>query len=158
MIIYKVCLLQTNHPAQPKQRVQSLNAREFSTADYWDLQDIVTGDEVISDSYDIKEVDDTVYEIDCKKITLGADNFGWSSPPIQCSRFRALGKSLTSTPFADTGANPSAEEADEGLEEGGGKQVIDIVNAFRLNFLGDEASGTRAFGTKKDFQGQLKGR
>lgn len=61
------------------------------------------------------------------------------------------------TSFADTGANPSAEEADEGLEEGS-KQVIDIVNAFRLNFLGDEASGTRAFGTKKDFQGQLKGR
>ncbi len=118
----------------------------------------MTGDEVISDSYNIKEVDDTVYEIDCKKITLGADNFGWSSPPIQCSSFGALCKSLTSTSFADTGANPSAEEADEGLEEGGGKQVIDIVNAFRLNFLGDEASGTRAFGSKKDFQGQLKGR
>jgi hypothetical protein len=118
----------------------------------------VTGDEVISDSYDIKEVDDTVYEIDCKKITLGADNFGWSSPPIQWSSFGALCKSLTKPPFVDTGANPSAEEADEGLEEGGGKQVIDIVNAFRLNFLGDEASGTRAFGSKKDFQGQLKGR
>jgi len=50
----------------------------------------VTGDEVISDSYDIKEVDDTVYEVDCKKVTLGADNFGWSSPPIQCSSFGAL--------------------------------------------------------------------
>lgn len=36
----------------------------------------MTGDEVISDSYDMKEVDDTVYEVNCKKITLGADNFG----------------------------------------------------------------------------------
>lgn len=57
---------------------------------------------------------------------------------------------------ADIGANPSAEEADEALEEGQ-KQVIDVVHAFRLNFLGDEASGQRAFGTKKDFQGQFKG-
>lgn len=45
----------------------------------------MTGDEVISDSYDIKEVDDTVYEVDCKKITLGADNFGWSFLLLQCS-------------------------------------------------------------------------
>ena len=36
----------------------------------------MTGDEVISDSYDMKVIDDTVYEVDCKKITLGADNFG----------------------------------------------------------------------------------
>lgn len=36
----------------------------------------MTGDEVISDSYDMKAIDDTVYEVDCKKITLGADNFG----------------------------------------------------------------------------------
>lgn len=118
----------------------------------------MTGDEVISDSYDIKEVDDTVYEVNCKKITLGADNFGGSSPPLQCSSLGSLCMSLTTISFADTGANPSAEEADEGLEEGGGKQVIDIVHAFRLNFLGDEESGRRAFGTKKDFQGQLKGR
>ena len=55
----------------------------------------------------------------------------------------------------DIGANPSAEEQEEALEEGA-KQVIDIVDAFRLNFLGDEASGTRLFGTKKDYMGQLK--
>ena len=56
----------------------------------------------------------------------------------------------------DIGANPSAEEQEEALDEGT-KQVIDVVDAFRLHFLGDEASGTRAFGTKKDFQSQLKG-
>ena len=35
-------------------------------------QDIITGDEIISDSYDLKEVDGTVYEVDCAMITLGA--------------------------------------------------------------------------------------
>jgi hypothetical protein len=34
--------------------------------------DILTGDEIISDSYDLKEVDDAVYEVDCAMITLGA--------------------------------------------------------------------------------------
>ena len=66
-----------------------------------------------------------VYEVDCKKITKGADNI-------------------------DIGANPSAEEQEEALDETT-EQVIDIVDAFRLNAM----SG--AFGTKKDFQGQLKG-
>ena len=55
----------------------------------------------------------------------------------------------------DIGANPSAEEAEEGLDDST-KQVIDVVNGFRLSFLGDEQSGTRAFGTKKEYQGQLK--
>ena len=57
--------------------------------------------------------------------------------------------------LSDIGANPSAEEAEEALEEGQ-TTVIDVVDAFRLNFLGDEASGTRLFGTKKDYMGQLK--
>lgn len=55
----------------------------------------------------------------------------------------------------DIGANPSAEEAEEALEEGQ-TQVIDVVDAFRLNYLGDEASGSRLFGTKKDYLAQLK--
>ena len=94
-------------------------------------QDIVSGDEIISDTYNLKEIDDVVYEVDCRKVTKGADNI-------------------------DIGANPSAEEQEEALEEGT-KQVIDVVDGFRLNFLGDEASGSRAFATKKDFQGQFKG-
>lgn len=36
------------------------------------LQDIINGDEIISDSYDLKEVDGVVYEVDCAMITLGA--------------------------------------------------------------------------------------
>ena len=40
------------------------------------IQDIITGDEILSDSYDIKEVDGAVYEADCTKITIGNDNIG----------------------------------------------------------------------------------
>ncbi|MCJ1369255.1 hypothetical protein MMC20_000465 [Loxospora ochrophaea] len=93
-------------------------------------KDIVSGDEIISDTWNLKEIDDAVYEIDCKKVSKGPDNI-------------------------DIGANPSAEEADEGVEDST-KQVIDVVDAFRLNFLGDEASGTRLFGAKKDYMAQLK--
>jgi len=94
-------------------------------------KDLVSGDEIISDSYPIKEIDDVVFEIDCKKVTKGGDdNF-------------------------DIGANPSAEEAEEGMDSNK-VQVIDVVDSFRLNFLGDEASGTRLFNTKKDYMAQLK--
>lgn len=43
------------------------------------LQDLITDDELISDSYDLKEIDGTVYEADCKKITIGNDNIGQST-------------------------------------------------------------------------------
>lgn len=69
-------------------------------------KDIITGDEIISDSYDLKVVDETVYEVDCQMITVGAVEI-------------------------DTGANASAEEADEGVEDGA-VQVNNVVNSFRL--------------------------
>ncbi|KAI4254814.1 MAG: hypothetical protein L6R42_007031 [Xanthoria sp. 1 TBL-2021] len=93
-------------------------------------KDIVTGDEIISDTYNLIDKDDAVYEVDCKMVTRGGESF-------------------------DIGANPSAEEADEGTDESS-KQVIDVVDGFRLNYLGDEASKTRAFPTKKEYMGQLK--
>nr|XP_036586626.1 translationally-controlled tumor protein [Colletotrichum truncatum]KAF6797183.1 translationally-controlled tumor protein [Colletotrichum truncatum] len=70
------------------------------------FKDIITGDEIISDSYDLKEIDGTVYEADCAMITEGAVN-------------------------VDTGANASAEEADEGVEDAEVK-VNNIVHSFRL--------------------------
>ena len=39
-------------------------------------QDIITGDEILSDTYDIKEIDGVAYEADCRKITVGNDNIG----------------------------------------------------------------------------------
>ncbi|KAF2466416.1 microtubule/calcium-binding protein [Lindgomyces ingoldianus] len=70
-------------------------------------KDIITGDEIISDSYNLKEVDGIVYEADCTRITVGNDNI-------------------------DIGANPSAEEGDEGVEDTA-QTVIDVVHSFRLN-------------------------
>lgn len=70
-------------------------------------KDSITGDEIISDSYGLKEIDGIAYEADCKKITIGAENI-------------------------DIGANPSAEEADEGADDGA-QTVIDVVHSFRLN-------------------------
>ena len=50
------------------------------------VQDIITGDEVLSDSYDLKLIDGVAYEADCKKITVGGEAIGrfillpyWSS-------------------------------------------------------------------------------
>ncbi|TVY71475.1 Translationally-controlled tumor protein-like protein [Lachnellula suecica] len=82
------------------------------------FKDIITGDEIISDSYDLKEVDGTVYEVDCQMITLGAVEPSASNTPL--------------TPSTDTGANASAEEADEGVEDGA-LQVNNVVNSFRLS-------------------------
>ncbi|KAJ4390470.1 hypothetical protein N0V85_007186 [Neurospora sp. IMI 360204] len=68
--------------------------------------DIITGDEIISDSYDLKEVDGIAYEADCAMIEEGAVN-------------------------VDIGANASAEEQDDALEDTSVK-VNNIVHSFRL--------------------------
>lgn len=69
--------------------------------------DIISGDELLSDAYDPKLVDDVVYEADCTMINVkpGAD--------------------------VDIGANPSAEDAEEALEEGV-ETVNNVVYSFRL--------------------------
>lgn len=70
------------------------------------FKDIITDDEIISDSYDLKEVDGIVYEADCAMITEGNVD-------------------------VDIGANASAEEAEEALDD----QVVkvnNIVHSFRL--------------------------
>ncbi|KZT19259.1 translationally controlled tumor-associated [Neolentinus lepideus HHB14362 ss-1] len=69
--------------------------------------DLLTDDEMFSDAFPIKLVDDIVFEVDCQTITIkkGAD--------------------------VDIGANPSTEEADEGLEEGM-ETVNNVAHSFRL--------------------------
>jgi hypothetical protein len=78
-------------------------------------KDVISGDEIISDSYDLKEVDGIAYEADCRKITVGVGDI-------------------------DIGANASAEEADEGTEDTA-QQVLDIVHSFRLNETGFDKKG-----------------
>jgi len=70
-------------------------------------EDILTGDEIISDAFTLILVDDIVYEVNCSTITIrpGAD--------------------------VDIGANPSAEEQEEGVEDGA-ITVNNIVHNFRL--------------------------
>ncbi|EIW76143.1 translationally controlled tumor-associated [Coniophora puteana RWD-64-598 SS2] len=85
-------------------------------------EDAISGDELFSDAFPVKEVDNIVYEVDCRTITISADN-------------------------VDIGANPSAEEAEESLEEGA-KTVIDVVHAFRLQQTSFD---------KKSFLSYLKG-
>lgn len=43
-------------------------------------QDILTGDEIISDSYDLKDVDGIVFEADCAMIEEGAVTIGSYNP------------------------------------------------------------------------------
>ncbi|KFH42423.1 Translationally-controlled tumor protein-like protein [Hapsidospora chrysogenum ATCC 11550] len=70
-------------------------------------KDFITGDEVLSDSYPLKEVDGIVYEADCAMINLEAVN-------------------------VDTGANASAEGGDEEGVEDQAQKVNNIVYSFRL--------------------------
>jgi len=70
-------------------------------------KDLVTDDEIISDSYNLKEIDGTVYEADCKRINVGGESF-------------------------DVGGNPSADGGDEEGAEDTAQTVIDVVHSFRL--------------------------
>ncbi|TRM67788.1 Mss4-like protein [Schizophyllum amplum] len=69
-------------------------------------EDVTTGDEMFSDAFPIKEVDDIVYEVDCQMIVVKEGD-------------------------VDIGANPSAEEQEEALEAGA-SQVNNVVHSFRL--------------------------
>jgi len=68
--------------------------------------DIITGEELFTDAYPMKLVDDFVYEVDCALI-------------------------IVKEGAVDIGANPSAEEQEEALEEGA-TQVNNVVYSMRL--------------------------
>jgi len=83
-------------------------------------------DEILSDTFKIIEAGDGLWEVDCKMITKGAEN------------------------FVLEGANPSAEaeDADDGGEGGDVQRILDIEDQFRLNKI----EGL----SKKAFQGEIK--
>lgn len=70
-------------------------------------KDLITGDEMFSDTYKVKLVDEVIYEVTGKHVTR-------KEGEIQLA-----------------GSNPSAEEADEGTEEGV-ETGVDIVLNHRL--------------------------
>ncbi|KAJ1945242.1 Ribosome associating protein [Linderina macrospora] len=67
--------------------------------------DIISGDELFSDAYPITEVPGA-FEVDCAMVQVGGDNI-------------------------DIGANPSAEDGEEALEDGV-ETVNNVVHSFRL--------------------------
>jgi len=69
--------------------------------------DVITGDEMLSDAYKMIDVDDVVYEVDASMIVVKEGD-------------------------VDIGANASAEEQAEALEDGA-QQVNNIVHSFRLS-------------------------
>jgi len=69
-------------------------------------KDVISGDEMLSDAYPLKEVDDVVIEVDCSMVVIKEGD-------------------------VDIGANPSAEDAEEALEDGA-QTVNNIAHAFRL--------------------------
>ena len=70
------------------------------------FEDVISGDELLSDAYDVKLVDGAVYEADCAMVTVGNGDI-------------------------DIGANPSAEDGEEALEDGA-ETVNNVVYSFRL--------------------------
>jgi len=92
------------------------------------FQDIITGDELFSDAFEVKEVGG-VYEIECAMIQVkeGAD--------------------------IDIGANASAEEADEALEDGV-SIVNNVVYSFRLQSTSFDKKGYTTY--IKGYLKQLK--
>ncbi|CCE90806.1 Tma19p TDEL_0B06770 [Torulaspora delbrueckii] len=69
-------------------------------------KDIFSNDELLSDAYDLKEVDGVIYEADCAMVKVGGDNI-------------------------DIGANPSAEDGGDDVEDGS-EVVNNVVHSFRL--------------------------
>ncbi|KAL5527379.1 hypothetical protein ACEPAG_6170 [Sanghuangporus baumii] len=71
-------------------------------------EDIITNDEMFSDAFPVKLIDDIVYEVDCAMIVVkpGAD--------------------------VDIGANPSAEEQEDAMQEEGAQTVNNVAHSFRL--------------------------
>ncbi|KAI9316909.1 translationally controlled tumor protein [Dichotomocladium elegans] len=69
-------------------------------------RDILSGDELFSDAYPIKVIDDVAYEVDCAMVTVKEGD-------------------------VDIGANPSAEGGDEAVEDSA-QTVNNVVYSFRL--------------------------
>ncbi|CUM46089.1 Translationally-controlled tumor protein-like protein [Debaryomyces fabryi] len=70
------------------------------------FKDVISGDELLSDAYDVKLVDGVIYEAECAMVNVNNGD-------------------------VDIGANPSAEEGGEDLEDGS-ETVNNVVYSFRL--------------------------
>jgi len=99
------------------------------------FKDIITGDEIMSDTYKLIDVPGGVlWEVDCRKYVKGAVNFELAA------------------------ANPSAEETEDmgGQDEGPKVMVHDIEEAFQLQWLNVDESGSEMKPSKEAFKAHLK--
>lgn len=80
-------------------------------------KDIITGDELLSDSYPYKDIDGVLLEVPAKLITKGGN--------VECN----------------IGANPSQEEQEEALDDGQTERVLDVVDAHKLVPTGIDKKG-----------------
>nr|ACH70379.1 translationally controlled tumor protein [Penaeus monodon] len=87
------------------------------------FKDMLTGDEMFTDTYKYEEVDDALYMVIGKNITVTEDNIELE------------------------GANPSAEEADEGTDTTS-QSGVDVVIYMRLQETG--------FQVKRDYLAYMK--
>ncbi|KIJ20060.1 hypothetical protein PAXINDRAFT_67382 [Paxillus involutus ATCC 200175] len=91
-------------------------------------EDILSGDEMFSDAFPVKLIDNIVYEVDCQLTTVKEGE-------------------------VDIGANPSSEEQDEGLDDGA-KQVNNVIHSFRLQQTSFDKTSYVAY--LKDYMKKVK--
>ncbi|KDQ14246.1 hypothetical protein BOTBODRAFT_33031 [Botryobasidium botryosum FD-172 SS1] len=82
-------------------------------------EDILTGSEMFSDAFPVKETDGMFYEVDCALIIIKEGE-------------------------VDIGGNPSAEEQAEALEDGA-QQVNNVVHSFRLQPTSFDAKSYKSY-------------
>ncbi|KAJ3105770.1 hypothetical protein HDU97_007590 [Phlyctochytrium planicorne] len=79
-------------------------------------RDVISGDELLSDAYKIKEIDDIALEVDCQMIVVKEGD-------------------------VDIGGNPSAEGGEDEPLEDGAITVNNVVHSFRLSSTGFDKKG-----------------
>ena len=99
-------------------------------------QDFLSGDEIISDTYNLKEIDDVVYEVDCQMVTRGAIQINTGSNARD--------------PNAPTEEGGEDDGEAEAPPEDAPAQVNDVIDGFRLQSM-------PPFTSKEDFARSLKG-
>jgi hypothetical protein len=108
MIIYKVSTIIARLPRLqfPTER-QNIYFSVLVNAQYTDIlaqsQDVISGDELMADSYDMKEIDAVVYEVDCAMITesavaVGEQHGSFDFPNERLGSSRSF-KTLVPTPL-----------------------------------------------------------
>ena len=80
----------------------------------------MTGDEIVSDTYDLKEIDDAVYEVDCRMITKGDIKVNTGAQ----EKVQGYG--------GESAGGDDDDEPQDGPAEDAPAKVNDIIDGFHL--------------------------